>query len=247
MSIQDEILKLEEQIFNDDTITQNQVGQSTDDSKEKIKRLILFFLSTYKNPTKKQYQTLFDDISKELSTANKTITEEIKKRLDSISASVISEMVKIYAIEKAIADKIKKPAVNSVWGDLVEPWDESLKYQIELANKKIQLNVKSNVALKNINGAENLISPIDKTFSTLKNSTSRIIRSESTRIRGDTNKNIATAAGYTRFRYVAVLDSRTSEICRSMNGKIFPMSAYQIGVTVPPLHYFCRSSIVLLK
>ena len=43
------------------------------------------------------------------------------------------------------------------------------------------------------------------------------------------------------FEIVATLDGRTSEICREMDGKHFPMSQYEIGVTAPPFHVRCRT------
>lgn len=46
------------------------------------------------------------------------------------------------------------------------------------------------------------------------------------------------------FEIVATLDSHTSEICREMDGKHFPMSQYEAGVTAPPFHVWCRSVTV---
>lgn len=45
---------------------------------------------------------------------------------------------------------------------------------------------------------------------------------------------------YERYRWVAILDSRTTQICRSRHGKTW---AYGKG-PVPPAHYNCRSKIV---
>ncbi len=45
---------------------------------------------------------------------------------------------------------------------------------------------------------------------------------------------------YERYRWVAVLDERTTEVCRSLDGKTW---AYGKG-PVPPAHYNCRSKIV---
>ena len=45
-----------------------------------------------------------------------------------------------------------------------------------------------------------------------------------------------------QFEIVATLDSHTSQICRDMDGKHFPVSQYQIGVTAPPFHVNCRST-----
>ena len=44
--------------------------------------------------------------------------------------------------------------------------------------------------------------------------------------------------------FVATLDRRTSEICQSMDGKVFKTSEIEIGVNAPPLHGRCRSVLV---
>lgn len=44
------------------------------------------------------------------------------------------------------------------------------------------------------------------------------------------------------FEVVATLDSHTSQLCRDMDGKHFPISQYEIGVTAPPFHVNCRST-----
>ena len=38
------------------------------------------------------------------------------------------------------------------------------------------------------------------------------------------------------------MDSKTSEICRSLDGKVFDMKEYQAGVTAPPFHPYCRTT-----
>lgn len=46
------------------------------------------------------------------------------------------------------------------------------------------------------------------------------------------------------YELVATLDSRTSEICREMDGKTFKLSDRQIGVTAPPFHPRCRTTTI---
>lgn len=50
--------------------------------------------------------------------------------------------------------------------------------------------------------------------------------------------------GVEKYEYLATLDSRTSEICQDMDGKIFKLSEYMPGTTAPPLHVHCRSTTV---
>lgn len=51
-------------------------------------------------------------------------------------------------------------------------------------------------------------------------------------------------AGYNAFQHISVLDNRTTPLCISRHGKIFPLSEAVQGVTVPPLHDRCRSGVV---
>lgn len=45
-----------------------------------------------------------------------------------------------------------------------------------------------------------------------------------------------------RFKNVEVMDERTCPICTTMNGKVFPMKAFEVGVTAPPYHPRCRGT-----
>lgn len=48
------------------------------------------------------------------------------------------------------------------------------------------------------------------------------------------------------YMYLATLDLRTSQMCRDMDGKIFPVEEYTIGKTAPPLHPWCRSTTIAI-
>lgn len=45
---------------------------------------------------------------------------------------------------------------------------------------------------------------------------------------------------FTQYEYSPILDSKTCEICRALNGKIFEISERQPGVNFPPMHPWCR-------
>jgi len=57
-------------------------------------------------------------------------------------------------------------------------------------------------------------------------------------------KDCFTELDVEQFEIVATLDSHTSDICRGMDGKHFPMSEWKVGVTAPPFHVHCRSTTV---
>lgn len=49
---------------------------------------------------------------------------------------------------------------------------------------------------------------------------------------------------FDEYQYISTLDNRTSDICQNMNNKVFKFSEYKQGVTAPPLHPHCRSTII---
>jgi SPP1 gp7 family putative phage head morphogenesis protein len=44
------------------------------------------------------------------------------------------------------------------------------------------------------------------------------------------------------YQIIAVIDDRTSDICRSLNGRRFLLDDYEVYVTAPPFHPNCRST-----
>lgn len=45
-----------------------------------------------------------------------------------------------------------------------------------------------------------------------------------------------------KYELIATLDSRTSPICRDMDGKVFDRVGAKPGVTMPPFHCYCRTT-----
>ena len=50
--------------------------------------------------------------------------------------------------------------------------------------------------------------------------------------------------GVEKYRYVATLDNRTSEICQELDGKEFPVKDAKPGTNYPPMHPRCRSTTI---
>ncbi|MCS5343623.1 minor capsid protein [Staphylococcus aureus] len=46
------------------------------------------------------------------------------------------------------------------------------------------------------------------------------------------------------YKYVAKIDSKTSKLCHSLNGKILKVKDMIPGVNAPPMHPWCRSTTV---
>ena len=64
----------------------------------------------------------------------------------------------------------------------------------------------------------------------------RLVMTEEAYFSSAAQKDCFNELGVEQYEIVATLDSRTSEICRNLDGKVFPMKDYQAGVTAPPFH-----------
>ena len=72
----------------------------------------------------------------------------------------------------------------------------------------------------------------------------RLVRTESTYIANSAELESYKECGIEQFRFLATLDMRTSDLCASMDGKVFPVEEGVPGTNVPPLHPWCRSTTV---
>lgn len=72
----------------------------------------------------------------------------------------------------------------------------------------------------------------------------RLVRTESNYIATEMNFKAYEEAGVEKYCYLAVLDLRTSELCRNLDRKIFPVTKRKPGVNCPPMHPWCRSTTI---
>lgn len=117
-------------------------------------------------------------------------------------------------------------------------WRNRDKLVRELQTKLSQAFIRGDSVEKT---AKALAERMDVSFS----SAARIIRTESSFIAHQATWDSYKASGVVeKYEYLATLDDRTSEICRSMDGKVFKLSEKEVGVNYPPLHPNCRSTVV---
>ena len=74
------------------------------------------------------------------------------------------------------------------------------------------------------------------------NAAGRLIMTESAYFGSVAQKDMLNNLDVEKYEIVATLDSKTSEICRSLDGKVFDMKDYQAGITAPPFHPYCRTT-----
>lgn len=74
----------------------------------------------------------------------------------------------------------------------------------------------------------------------------KIVRTEGTAITNAVGLEMFQEEGYTEYKYSSVIDSRTTEICRSLDGHVFKISQAERGVNFPPMHVNCRSGFEII-
>ncbi|WP_181412607.1 minor capsid protein, partial [Staphylococcus aureus] len=75
---------------------------------------------------------------------------------------------------------------------------------------------------------------------------SRLLVTESARVQTESQKiaYLKDLGEDGEYKYVAKIDSKTSKLCHSLNGKIFKVKDMIPGVNAPPMHPWCRSTTV---
>lgn len=76
------------------------------------------------------------------------------------------------------------------------------------------------------------------------NNTRRVVRTESTYVSNELHAKSYEELGVEQYIYVAILDLRTSKICRSLDKKIFNVKDRKVGTNYPPMHPYCRSTTI---
>lgn len=87
---------------------------------------------------------------------------------------------------------------------------------------------------------DKMIAEIQKATGNSKVNAGRLVMTESAAMSAMAQKDAFGNLGVEEFEIVETLDSKTCSVCASLDGKHFPMSDYQVGVTVPPFHPWCR-------
>lgn len=88
------------------------------------------------------------------------------------------------------------------------------------------------------------IDSLAKKMKTSRYNAGRLIMTEEAYFSSAAQRDCFNDLDVEQYEIVATLDSHTSDICRSLDGKHFPMKDFQAGVTAPPFHVYCRSTTV---
>lgn len=116
-------------------------------------------------------------------------------------------------------------------------WDNTGELARQLKNEFL-------VSLMTGRSNRDVINLISERFNTGRNNARRLVRTESAFFHNEMEALSYEEADIEYYRFIAVLDKRTSAICREHDNKIYKVSERKTGVNYPPLHPWCRSTTV---
>lgn len=142
----------------------------------------------------------------------------------------------LHAIDENVIEKV-----------LSRPWtlDKQTFSDRIWANKQALVNtVNTQITQMVMRGAapDNTIKAIVDRFKVSKSQAGRLVMTESAAFANEARKDCFKDLDVEKYVIVETLDGKTCGLCAQLDGKVYPMSEYAIGVTAPPFHPWCRGT-----
>lgn len=113
------------------------------------------------------------------------------------------------------------------------------KYRPELIN---ELHTQLTQSIIRGEDPQKAIDIIAKKFDVSKKQAGNLVMTESAFFASQSQKDCYDDLDIEKYEIIATLDLKTSNICQSLDGKIFDMKDYEVGVTAPIFHNRCRTT-----
>lgn len=143
---------------------------------------------------------------------------------------------------------IPKEAIKKI---LEIPWSGSnyskriWKRQFNIANKVKELVARNIIEGKSV---ESLTREVTNEFGQdYRNALKTLIHTETAFVKSQADKEVYTKLNIKEYEFVATLDTKTSEVCRKLDGKHFKVDEAVAGKNYPPMHPRCRSLTIRYK
>ena len=221
----------------------------------------------------KKLLKLFKDARKEILNELKIIyadieaTEHAKYRIDSLLSSINNILDSLYQQNEneltkafielyckfsqeasidldvsfnAINENLIKEVLKTNWSGL------SYSDRVWEHKRKLALTIKEELNKGFIRGdsLQDISKIISDKFNTSYSNAIRLVRTEACWVMNEATVNNYKENGIKEYEFMAFLDSKTSKVCRKLDGEKFSIEEYQAGVNLPPLHCNCRSCVI---
>lgn len=168
-----------------------------------------------------------------LSGAFLSALDEIEVHFRNFLIEVVGKEATFFGVKIDVDNLIKRK-----WGSDDLYWLQRLEADVDLWKTTIAKDIK----LLLLQGAvlEDVLKQLEKRFKHIENVLTALGISESTAVGSMARQDIFKELGITKYQFFSKPDERRCEQCGALHGLIFPMSAYEVGVTASPIHTRCR-------
>ncbi len=137
--------------------------------------------------------------------------------------------------------KIRK-VINSPWAPDGKNFSERIWENRQKLVHELNTELTQNIMLGQ--DPQKAIDAISRKMKVSKSNAGRLVMTEEAFFSSAAQKDCFRELEVEQYRILATLDFLTSDICREMDGKVFPMKDFEPGVTAPPFHVRCRTTTV---
>jgi SPP1 gp7 family putative phage head morphogenesis protein len=174
--------------------------------------------------------------------------DEKTKQISILNPSTGKEITKVKAVPDKTITSFKELSGKYVKAALDTPfYGKSYSQRIWGNTDKLAARLKELFTTQQMSGMSerDMAKALSDEFGSGMANAKRLIRTEANYFHNTTKVAGWKQRGIKEFQIVAVLDNRTSQICRHADGKVYPVSEAEVGKTLPPLHVYCRSVAVV--
>ncbi len=156
----------------------------------------------------------------------------------------------IYEFEKGTGIGVDFSRINENEVELLldRPWAEDGKHFSERVwgehRKDLVDSLNKDFRKMLVNGENplDLAPKLQKRFDVTKYQAERLVHTESAYFAEEATAKSYDECGVEEYELIATLDYKTSEICRELDGKHYPVKKKQTGLNYPPFHPNCRTT-----
>jgi SPP1 gp7 family putative phage head morphogenesis protein len=161
------------------------------------------------------------------------LQDELTPHFDSLLRSIIDKESKFFNVDVDADDLI-----NAGWGAGDLNWITRLDDDVDLWLYNVSKTIKQDMVRQQ--HIDDVLDDIDQRFDSMEKVLRKLTLSESTAMGSMARREIFKELGIKKYQFYAREDECTCDECGALHGLIFPMSAYEVGVTASPIHPHCR-------
>lgn len=158
------------------------------------------------------------------------------------TAYLTQDMLGQYAQFARVPTKTIQTVLTTPWTDDGKDFSDRIWADKDKLAFTLQTEMTRSLLIQE--GSGKLAERLSKRMNVSLNNALRLAETETAYVQEKAMYDVYTDLGVEQYQILAVLDKRTSSICRHLDGKVFDKPDYKIGVTAPPFHARCRSTTV---